>query len=287
MSRMIHQNHLMRGITLKSINKNKGFLLILILTMAFSCEKKPVEYGDNENKDQCTKKKSIILPQWNEKNEIPSNPHEAITYLMKNLDKETVDSVGECPNEEDATTLTGHNLGLWIRNKWKLWEGSPLLSYFRERGIDNPDVISYLIVKWLWREIKGIGYDINSDIEDARRKYPQKLDSHIEKVYVRKATKPLNSDEILGSILEIVPELDICLNFQLLGKVPIKNEYKLSFHCCKNKKLTPIAYTRYDEKCLAEHISSKVNISQTSLKKNGTLEVNIKTKKGAPVVSPK
>jgi hypothetical protein len=46
-------------------------------------------------------------------------------------------------------------LGTWIRNNWGLWPGSRLQKYFTDKGFDNPEGMSTIILKFYYDWLNG------------------------------------------------------------------------------------------------------------------------------------
>jgi len=70
----------------------------------------------------------------------------SLDSLFSAADKHWVDSV----SEPDMIALH-FSTGLWLRNNWGLWAGSPLATYFNGLGIRHPDDMSGIILTSYWR----------------------------------------------------------------------------------------------------------------------------------------
>lgn len=59
--------------------------------------------------------------------------------------------------DEFEFVTSGHmSIGMSIRNNWQLWGGSRLSLFFNENGIDHPDEMAEIILKYYHRHLMGI-----------------------------------------------------------------------------------------------------------------------------------
>jgi hypothetical protein len=92
---------------------------------------------------------------------IPKNLGECfaeLDKLLKEVDKKEMQALAK---RADMIHYH-HNLGMWMRNNWRLWGGSRLQKYFADKGVTHPEemssVVLYLYHDWLngktetWKE---------------------------------------------------------------------------------------------------------------------------------------
>jgi len=79
------------------------------------------------------------------KNYIPRNLEECFAELKKNLTEEQLEKFR---NQKEHDAVHDHHfvLGLWIRDKWGLWDGSRLAKYFNDIGVLHPNDMSCIIL---------------------------------------------------------------------------------------------------------------------------------------------
>ncbi|MCE3228787.1 MAG: cyclohydrolase [Bacteroidetes bacterium] len=103
----------------------------------------------------------------NEKNSpvIPNNLHECSSYFDRNLSESLKDSIKATP--ENLLTGRYHkSLGMFIRNNWIRDSRSPqLVKFFQDRGVTNPDDISFLIIKRYWCNLNSKYFDEEAEIK--------------------------------------------------------------------------------------------------------------------------
>lgn len=99
---------------------------------------------------------------------IPRNLDEALRQLHQWLGSDLLDAVARRTEADLAAHHFG--LGLWIRNCWGLWSGSPLARYFRDLDITHPDDMSAIVLRSLWRELNGHPIDLADQLAVYRRR---------------------------------------------------------------------------------------------------------------------
>ena len=67
--------------------------------------------------------------------------------------------------EGAAVAETHHSVGLWIRNEWGLWKGSPLKDYFIQLGVTHPDDMSGIIIRCLHRHLNNKPLNLEEDVK--------------------------------------------------------------------------------------------------------------------------
>lgn len=94
---------------------------------------------------------------------IPRNLSESISSLKDILGDKYFN---EFKNGTENDLAGWHSdLGRYIRNAWKLWEGSDLVDYFKGLGITHPDDISGIILTSAHREWNSKEIDLESQIK--------------------------------------------------------------------------------------------------------------------------
>jgi hypothetical protein len=115
---------------------------------------------------------------------IPNDLDEAIDVLIKGFIKTSDDNIDTILNEDSTKfVIEEHfNVGLYIRNNWKLWEKeTPIVKWFNKLGIYHADDISSLILKAFHAKIKNdTKFDLNKEIKHYI-KYWNKVDPNINK----------------------------------------------------------------------------------------------------------
>lgn len=86
---------------------------------------------------------------------IPENIKECFLELDKLLPKEEIKKIKEL-NSKSETIQYHRNIGMWIRNNWRLWGGSRLQLYMYDRINDEPDGMSAKILEFYWEWLNGI-----------------------------------------------------------------------------------------------------------------------------------
>ena len=66
---------------------------------------------------------------------------------------------------EDELAIYHFGLGLWMRNNWGLWCGSPLAKYFNSMGIFHADDMSGIILRSFHRHLKCEELRLEKQIE--------------------------------------------------------------------------------------------------------------------------
>lgn len=62
-------------------------------------------------------------------------------------------------------TIRAHfGIGMWMRNNWGLWGGSPLAKHFNEMGIEHPDDMSGIILKSYWLHLNGCPLRVDEQV---------------------------------------------------------------------------------------------------------------------------
>lgn len=84
----------------------------------------------------------------------------AVDCLEKHLKPEFRNDVAKAATPEALLPSEIH-IGLWMRNNWGFWTGSPLAQYMLSKRVTQPDVQSNRIVQALWLKGKGCRFDWN------------------------------------------------------------------------------------------------------------------------------
>ncbi len=104
-----------------------------------------------------------VTPKGHEE---PKTLEEAILAIDHMLNEETRLFLSVA-NEETARTELHHTLGRYLRNKWSLWQNSPLAIHMRQvQRINHPDDMSGAIISaYCRRGVKTRFQRITSDEE--------------------------------------------------------------------------------------------------------------------------
>lgn len=105
---------------------------------------------------------------------IPKNVEDAIIYLNNTIDS---NSIAEFKNlaEETAVSIEHIGIGMWMRNKFRLWGKSRLQQYFEKYKIRHPDHMSSIILTAWHRSLNNKEIKLNL-IMSALRKYEEKYE---------------------------------------------------------------------------------------------------------------
>ncbi len=90
----------------------------------------------------------------------PKDIAAAVDCLEKHLKPEFKNDVAKAATPEALLPSEIH-IGLWMRNNWGFWTGSPLAQYMLAKRVTQPDVQSNRIVQALWLKNKGCRFDWN------------------------------------------------------------------------------------------------------------------------------
>jgi hypothetical protein len=93
----------------------------------------------------------------------PANLIEAVEQLKK-IQNDSLKQKITSISERDFLS-NSRALGIWIRNKWGLWKGKKLSKYFNALGIFNPDDMSSIILTSYYRELKGLDWRLDEQIQ--------------------------------------------------------------------------------------------------------------------------
>lgn len=110
---------------------------------------------------------SVSAVAGGESKVVPQNLPACISELKRTLPPETI---GRLTKEPESVVNELHlSVGMWIRNEWIRGSGgSPLLDYFRKMGVSNPDDISSIILRSLWRDLHRQPLRLEEQVKSAR-----------------------------------------------------------------------------------------------------------------------
>ncbi len=83
----------------------------------------------------------------------PNNLKEAHTELIRLLPADVVSQMKQ--GSQDDMIQYHFSIGMWIRNKWGLWQGSMLSKYLDSLGVKEPDEQSGVILNTFWRRLNN------------------------------------------------------------------------------------------------------------------------------------
>ena len=112
-------------------------LLILLSLLLFSCAgtDRPAKHADSSDP-------------------IPTTLDEAHRELARILPKAELAKI-DAMNSEQAMIEYHFGPGMWMRNQWGLWGGSPLAKHMKKLGFTHPDDVSATILKTFWCKRHG------------------------------------------------------------------------------------------------------------------------------------
>lgn len=98
---------------------------------------------------------------------VPNNIEEAMEAFSRILEND--EKVRLATSTKEKLILYHNNLGRWIRNNWKLWEGGPLLDHMKSLGFIHPDDMSQALIHEYWARLNSQP----STIEEEIKKYAE------------------------------------------------------------------------------------------------------------------
>lgn len=107
---------------------------------------------------------------------VPRDVEEAVALLAERLSlRDRTDIVGMSEREfakrwnYQQIDAEKRDLGWGIRHHWGLYTGSPLRDFFRKRGIEEPELMSAMVLTSLWRRLRGEPIRLEEQIDCCRR----------------------------------------------------------------------------------------------------------------------
>ena len=85
---------------------------------------------------------------------IPKNLEECFFELNKLLKTKDKNEIKNLSNKNEMSKFH-FGLGMWLRNNWYLWGGSRLQLYFFAKGIDHPDDMTGLLLRFYYDWLNG------------------------------------------------------------------------------------------------------------------------------------
>lgn len=97
-------------------------------------------------------------------NQNPADLEECFLVLNEFICQEQIVRFIKCKEED----LTGshYSLGIWIRNNWGLRTNSHLTQFFKDRGVNNPNDMSTIILKSYHRWLNRRKIKLKKQIEE-------------------------------------------------------------------------------------------------------------------------
>jgi hypothetical protein len=85
---------------------------------------------------------------------IPTDLNDCFKQIDSFWEDSTETQIRKIP--EDEFTANAHfEIGMWMRNNWRLWGGSRLSKYFNDLGVFHPDDMSDIILTSYHRYLLG------------------------------------------------------------------------------------------------------------------------------------
>jgi hypothetical protein len=95
-------------------------------------------------------------------------------------------------------------LGMWMRNRWRLWAGSRLQNYFATLGVPHPESISMIIITSYWRRENHREIKLDEQIAKDRGEWEQQRKEHAE--------EEIRAAQALGKIGQLMLGLEYSAN---------------------------------------------------------------------------
>jgi len=105
--------------------------------------------------------------------EVQADENEVAVYIPKDLEDahhelekilEPADIEKMKNGTEKDMSLYHHDLGMWLRNNWKIWKGGRLSKYFNNMGVHHPDDISGIILDTFWCKLNNKSFRLQERI---------------------------------------------------------------------------------------------------------------------------
>jgi hypothetical protein len=106
---------------------------------------------------------------------IPINLGECFTELDKLLPEIDRKEMMSVPERRDMI-LYHLSLGMWMRNNWGLWGGSRLQKYFRDKGLNDPEDMSSVVLFYYYDWLKEKKETWKQWEREPRRPFPEPAD---------------------------------------------------------------------------------------------------------------
>jgi hypothetical protein len=98
---------------------------------------------------------------------VPLNLDEALLHLACTLEPEVLQAMYE--GTEDDMYRYHFGLGMWMRNNWGLWSGSPLNEELTALGLTVADDMSGFLLVSFWRRLHGRPLRIRAQVRGYER----------------------------------------------------------------------------------------------------------------------
>lgn len=103
---------------------------------------------------------------------IPANLEESLIQLdiIFNASASAKQQFAAKPELEAAGGSLGFAIGMRLHNKWKLWRGSQLSTYFNSQGVQDPGMMTYFILTAYHRRLNQKASDLGQEVEIIKRR---------------------------------------------------------------------------------------------------------------------
>ena len=140
---------------------------------------------------------ACIVPQHRvgEPKNIPSTLEDALAILDLILSESDLARIDAMPSEEGMFEYH-FSLGMWIRNEWGFWRGSPLAEYLAGFGFVEPDSMSGIVLAAFWCHRHHVTFDLKqrSALHRARLRELRELLERLDQM--RETEVPDPSDDV-------------------------------------------------------------------------------------------
>ena len=99
---------------------------------------------------------------------IPQDIQECMTELDRLMDETSKNTFSQREEKEAVGAAYGLGPGQRMRNNWGLWGGSRLQKYFLDKGVNNPEGMSWIILTCYHRYRNGKPLDFEKQIEETK-----------------------------------------------------------------------------------------------------------------------
>lgn len=99
---------------------------------------------------------------------IPKDINECMTELDRLMDQKSKDDFTKQEESKAVSLAYRPGPGLWMRNNWGLWGGSRLQKYFFDKGVKDPEGISWIILTCYHRYRNGKPLDFEEQLKTTK-----------------------------------------------------------------------------------------------------------------------
>ncbi|MBI1287731.1 MAG: hypothetical protein GC178_09150 [Flavobacteriales bacterium] len=155
------------------------------------------------------KEDSVCSQLLSQDHEIPENMFECMVRLDSLLCSRDKDVMRNLVNRDEMVRYH-HGLGMYLRNRWGLWQDSKLCKYFEKEGIRHPDDMSGIILDYYYDWLNGDkdSWKNWSEENEFSRFIREKERKRLSEIYAQKRIEELTCPGKEVLLNKIMSELD-------------------------------------------------------------------------------